>query len=230
MMRALVSRLRAFLRNRSGVSAVEFAMISPILLLLLVTGLDTGRYVLATERVEEVANTVAQMIAQSEPAKTGAVDTGDAVLYQSDLEFFWDSAVFIYPDAAAIAQKLNVSWQNLLTVHMSSIKFVVNAPLCGMACTYKPEVVWSTGGYRPCGSTITQVSDTSAVSPGTLPKDVFGPGSIVAVDVSFTFTPTFAANYLPPIQINRSVYMAPRNVPVVETTTSALATLCPGVL
>jgi hypothetical protein len=112
---------------------------------------------------------------------------------------------------------------------MTSIKFTATPTGCTTTCTYKPAVVW-TNGARSCGSTITAVADTSGYSPTTLPSDVFGPGSLIVVDVWYTFTPTFAAAYMPAIYIERSAYMAPRNVPVVESQATAQAPACPGVL
>ncbi len=224
------TRARSFARNCAGVSTVEFTLILPVALLLLLMGFDTARYVLATERVEEIANTAAEMLAQT-GASGSAVVSGDGTVSDADLQFYWDSAIFIFPGAAAAAQGQNANWWSQLVVNMSSINFVVSPTGCTTSCSYKPRVVWTTQNYRPCGSTITAAPDSTPPSPSTLPTDVFGTGSIIVVDVTYVWQPTFGASYLPSFTISRSAYMAPRNVPTVEAAAGdTKASNCPGAL
>ena len=223
--------LLAFLRRQEAVTTVEFAFIVPILLLLLLMGFDSGRYVLATQRIQEVANSVAEMLSQTDKAVSPItpVETGDGVVQDSDLHYYFDSAMATYPDVLSVANNTGALWWELLTVQMTSVKFSAAPKGCTSACTYTPSVVWTTGA-RSCGMTITAVPDTNAYSASTLPTDVFGPGSLIVVDVSYTFTPTFGAAYLPSIPIERSAYMAPRNVPIVESQATSMAPPCSGVL
>jgi hypothetical protein len=88
--------------------------------------------------------------------------------------------------------------------------------------------MWTTGS-RSCGLTLTAALNTAGYSASTLPTGVFGPGSIIVVDVSYTFTPTFGAAYMPSISIERSAFMAPRNVPYVESQATSMAPPCAGV-
>ena len=225
-------RVRSFLRHRQAASTVEFAFLVPVILLLLLMGFETGRYVLATQRIQEVANSVAEMLSQTAAASTppATSPTGAGYVQDSDLHFFYDSAMATYPDVLAAANNTGTYWWQLLTVQMTSIYFNANPTSCTSNCTYKPEVVWTTGA-RSCGLTFTAVSDTSPYSPSTLPTDVYptaAPGSLIVVDVFYTFTPTFGAAYLPSISIERSAYMAPRNVSVVESHATSMAPQCPG--
>jgi hypothetical protein len=137
--------------------------------------------------------------------------------------------MFTFPDALNVANQQNVAWSSLLVVNMSSIKMVPTPTGCTTTCAYTPKVVWSTG-WRTCGSTITAAADTAAPSATTLPTDIYGPNSQIVVDVSYTFYPTFGSSVLPAIPIERSTYMAPRNVPIVETSGSTWAPNCPNVL
>jgi Flp pilus assembly protein TadG len=223
-------RVRSFARQRQAASTVEFAFVVPIVLLLLLMGFDTGRYVLATERIQEVANSVAEMLSQTDVAlsPTVPVNSADGVVQDSDLHFYYDSAMATYPDVLTVANNTGTYWWQLLTVQMTSVKFNATPTGCTSSCTYKPTVMWTTGARR-CGLTLTAVPDTSAYSSSTLPTGVFGPGSIIVVDVSYTFTPTFGAAYMPSIAIERSAFMAPRNVPYVESQATSMAPPCPGV-
>jgi Flp pilus assembly protein TadG len=222
-------RIRSFVRQRQAASTVEFAFLVPVVLLLLLMGFDTGRYVLATQRIQEVANSVAEMLSQTQAASTppATTPTGAGYVQDSDLHYFYDSAMATYPDVLAVANSTGTYWWQLLTVQMTSIYFKASPTNCTSSCTYTPEVVWTTGA-RSCGLTISAASDTSGYNAATLPTDVFGPGSIIVVDVSYTFTPTFGAAYLPSIPIERSAYMAPRNVSVVESQATTMAPPCTG--
>ena len=230
MIHGALTKLGSFARNRAGAGTVEFALILPIALLLMLMGFDTARYVLTTQRIEEIANTTAEMLAQT-GANSSAVLPNDGAVSDGDLQFYWDSGMFLYPDVAAAASAQGVAWSSLLVVNMTSIKFVASPTGCTSSCTYKPQVVWTTNNHRPCASTITAVVDSSTPSPSTLPKDVFGSGSIIVVDVTYTWQPTFGAAYLPSFAITRSTYMAPRNVNIVEAASGDnLASNCSGVL
>jgi hypothetical protein len=220
-------RIRTFLRQRQAASTVEFAFLVPFVLLLMLMGFDTGRYVLATQRIQEVANSVAEMLSQTAPAAlpvTTPIDTGNGVVQDSDLHYYFDSAMATYPDVLAVANNVGTFWWQLLNVQMTSVKFTPAG--CTTSCT--PTVMWTTGA-RSCNLTLTAVADASAYSPSTLPQDVYGYGSIIVVDVFYTFTPTFGAAYLPSISIERSAFMAPRNVPYVQSQATSMAPPCPGV-
>jgi len=227
---AIYHRFCSFVRQRQAASTVEFAFLVPVVFLLLLMGFDTGRYVLATQRIQEVANSVAEMLSQTQPASTPPATTPAAAGYvqDSDLHFYYGSAMATYPDVLAVANNAGTYWWQLLTVQMTSVYFKASPTNCvSPNCTYTPEVVWTTGA-RSCGLTITGTSDTSGYNASTLPTDVFGPGSIIVVDVFYTFTPTFGAAYLPSIPIERSAYMAPRNVSVVESKATTMAPACTG--
>jgi Flp pilus assembly protein TadG len=230
MIRGIRAKLGSLAQNDAGVGTVEFAFIVPIALLLLLMGFDTARYALTTQRIEEIANTAAEMLAQT-AVNSAAVLSNDGTVSDADLQFYGDSAIFIYPDAAAVAQAQGVAWSTQLVVNMTSINFVASPSGCTTSCTYKAKVVWTTNNYRPCGSAISAVADTTPPSASTLPTDVFGPGSIIVVDAKYTWKPTFGAAYLPSFAITRSAFMAPRNVSIVEAASGdTLASNCSGVL
>ncbi len=226
----LCPRLHSFIWRRHGASSVEFAFIAPVLVLLLLAGFDTGNYVLATQRVQAVANSVAEMLSQTNAAVSPItpVYNGDGVVRNSDLQYYFDSAMATFPDVLAVANNTGTFWWQLLDVQMASVKFNATPAGCTSSCTYAPTVIWSTGA-RTCGLTINAAPDTSTYNPATLPTDVFGPGSLIVVDVTYTFTPTFGAPFLPTIAIERSAYMAPRNVPFVESQSATMAPPCAGV-
>lgn len=218
----------AFCFDASGVAAVEFALSVPVLLILMLGGFDVGNFALDTQRVELVANEVAQIVAQT-PITTGAVETGDGIISDTQLSNAQQAAMFIFPQALAAASRQGVFWTNILKVDVTSIKFTATPAGCTTSCTYTPKVVWTTGA-RPCNTTFSAVADSSAPSPTTLPTDVYGPTSLIVVDVSYAFKPMYVGQWFASVSVNRSYYVTPRNVPIVETSGSTIAPTCPGVL
>jgi len=227
--RRLYTDIRSLARCSYGVSAVEFSVITPFLLLVLLAGADLGRFIVATQRVEVVASSIAQMLGET-PVSTSATDAGDGVVTANDILFYYNSAMFTFPDALVEANSQGTNWWNLLSVNMASVRFVPTPATCTSNCTYTPKVVWALGS-RVCGTAITSVSDTTAYSPTTLPADIFNSGSTIVVDVSYLWSPTIGSAYLPSITIQRSVYVTPRYVPIVEAQpNNGQANPCPNVL
>ena len=63
----------------------------------------------------------------------------------------------------------------------------------------------------------------------TLPAALYSPVSQIVVDVTYTFQPTFGAQYFGGATIARSYYVSPRNVNFVEMSSgSTLAQNCSG--
>lgn len=198
------SRLR---RDDRGVSAIEFALGAPIFIILLLMGVDTARFVLATRQVEDVAATIGQMISVNQSGTVNYID----------LQFFHDSAMVIYPQVLSDSAQQQLSWSNDINISLASIQFTMTPSSCTSNCTYVPKVLW-TGGSVPRSCTVmpTSVSDTTRPSSSTLPADVYGSGSIIVVDVSFAFRPTIAPQLLKTLTIARSYYVAPRYVPTIN--------------
>lgn len=79
---------------------------------------------------------------------------------------------------------------------------------------------------------LTSVPDTAVPSKTALPADVFGPGSIVVVDIVFSYTPIFGFGLFGTVPIARSAYLSPRYVPlikyVVVSGDDGIGAECPG--
>lgn len=230
----------AELKSRDeGVAAVEFAMIAPVLIILIMIGVDVGRYLYATEQLSRAANTIGQMLTSSSPQTLGAPVT----VTDADLQFVRDSAMVIYPDALLDSASKNIAWSMDIAITISSVSFMPGPVACqGATCTYyTPKVIWSGGTYpRSCSSVMTAAASTMVPSATTLPVDTFpGPGTgtagtptgnIVVVDISYTYSPLLGAGIFSALMpvINRSVFVAPRYTKVgLNYTGSTFANQCP---
>lgn len=60
--------LKRYFKDNKGVTAIEFAFIAPIFLIMLLAGFEAGRYVMLINKVQSTAFTLANIVAQTEPA------------------------------------------------------------------------------------------------------------------------------------------------------------------
>jgi Flp pilus assembly pilin Flp len=204
--------LADFRNDRSGAAAIEIAFIAPIMILLALLGVDTANYVIATEQVEQAANTIAQMIATTSPSSPGST-TG--TVSNIDLQFYHDSAALIFPGVLndAARQKPPLPWAFDIKISVAGVYFWPTPFGCTTNCTYIAITMWNAGDNpRQCNIPLNSVSDTAVPSSANLPKDVFGPNMIIVVDVLFTYHPMFASYFGVSLPIARSVFMTPRYV------------------
>jgi Flp pilus assembly protein TadG len=212
----LLRRLANLHKDRSAVAAIEFALLSPLLVFFMVVEFDVYRYVMTTQRLEAVAESVAEMFASATTSPLATIP-GNGVVADSDINFYMNSALFVYPDVlTSPAVQQGSPWYLAMEVDTAAIAMIQYFP-----GVYTPTTIWhgtnqSTANTRKCNTVYTIVSNSSVATPTSLPTGVVGPNAIIVVDVRTTFQPTFAANYMPAIPIVRSVYMTPRNVPFVE--------------
>jgi Flp pilus assembly protein TadG len=73
MMRSIARWLRAFRDDRDGVSAVEFALIAPIMILFYFGMAELCQGFMAQKRTEHVASTIADLVAQEETISTAGL-------------------------------------------------------------------------------------------------------------------------------------------------------------
>ena len=224
-----MKRPAAGLADVAGIGAIEFALVTPILLLLLLGAFDLGRLVYASARTQAVADQIAQMLAET-PQSAQAATSGDGLVSSSDVLTLYNAAPFIYPDVLLQAQQQGVAWSSLLKLDMASVAFTPTPTGCTTSCAYKPKIVWNYGDatyLRACGTTLAAAADTAVSNPLTLPTDAFGPNSLLVVDVHLVWTPTIGAAYLSPVTLTRSIFLNPRYVNNVEASAGNGVNLCP---
>ena len=235
MSAGLPSPTRAFIADTRAVSAVEFALIFPVLLVLMLAGIQLVTYINATRKVELIAQSISQMISQAQPPQNSTTATVNA----TDLHFSFDSALVLFPYLMKDAPRQGLQWWQDIAITFASVNFTQTASNCtgttDLSNCYAAKVVWTStgttgGNYRPCTPAQLPADNTAAPSRATLPRSVFGPGSLIAVDVVFTFRPSFGARFIPAMRIARSMYVQPRYASLVDLDTTGndgIATKCP---
>lgn len=231
-------RIRRFLSADHGIAAVEFGLILPVLLTLMLGGIQVVAYINAVRKVELVVESISQMISQAKPPDGSTTATVTA----TDLHFSFDAALVLFPYLMDEGKRQNREWWQVITINYASIKFTSNGGTCAdpgnQSPCYGANVVWTSSGtqqpnagpaFRPCGTPQIAAANTARPSRTTLPRSLFGPAAVVVIDVMFTFTPTFGARYLPSIEIARSAYVQPRYATLIDyqvSTDDRIATKC----
>ncbi|MGH1569884.1 TadE/TadG family type IV pilus assembly protein [Methylobacterium sp. P31] len=229
------SSARRFFADARAVSAIEFALIFPVLLILMLAGIQLLTYINATRKVELIAQSISQMLSQAQPPQGSTTATVNA----TDLHFSFDSALVLFPYLMKDGPRQGLQWWQDIAITFAAVTFTQSASNCSgsdLSSCYTANVVWTStgttgGNYRPCTPAQLAADNTAPPSRYVLPRSVFGPGSIIAVDVVFNFKPTFGARFIPAMRIARSMYVQPRYAALVNFDTTGndgIATRCPG--
>lgn len=218
------------IRDESGIAAVEFAFILPLLLLLYVGTNTLMQAISAARGVTVLARTLSDLVSQQPPN----VNLTDAVTQ----DMFNASTTVLAPFSTASLQ-----------MTLSNIEFVANASASsgtGYDAKTRWTVSFSNGTLRPCataaGTTtpvLTPVANGTKPSSTTMPLGLYGAGFIIVADVSYTYQPTIGlftwgqANGRTGtgtgIAFSRTSYMRPRetdNIRYTPGTASNTASIC----
>jgi Flp pilus assembly protein TadG len=213
----LYRRAKEFWRARQAIAATEFALVLPLLVLLMLGSVEVARVIIAARNVTAVAATAVEMLSENITKKVDYVD----------LDFAVASTMVIFPQILQDAVQKGISWKNDISISIAGVCFGSSPTTC--ACTpncTNANVVWNSGpNKRTCGVNLTWAPDTAVPSKTTLPADVFpvtpSPGaSLLVVDIVYNYTPMFGSAFTAlfgsplfgTIPIARSAYLAPRYV------------------
>ena len=224
-----------FLGDTRAASVIEFALILPVLLILMLGGIQLVTYIDASRKVGLIAQSISLMISQAMPPSGSTVATVTA----ADLHFSYDSTLVLFPYLLKDAPRQGLQWWQDIAITYAAVAFTQTSSNCtggDLSACYTAAVAWTSSGttggnYRPCKVPQLPAADTTPPNRTTLPRSVFGPGSIVAVDVVFNFRPTFGARFIPAVRIARSMYVQPRYAALVNFDTTGndgIAVKCPG--
>lgn len=211
------SLCRILWRDRRAVAALEFAMVAPLLITLVAGGYEVSREVDGTRQLTTLANSIATML---------TTNTSGSVTYLG-LHYAFNSAMVIFPAVLSNSYSKGVAWNSDISISMAGVSFTPTVAGCTTSCSYKANIVWTGGSAtRACGTNPTTAPDASQPSPSTLPADLFNtvttpigvapPSFVIAVDITFTWTPAVFSQLFGPVTLTRSVYLSPRYVSQVK--------------
>jgi Flp pilus assembly protein TadG len=185
---ALPARLRNFAAGEQGVTAIEFALVLPVVLLILLGCFEVPRFVLIYQKLARTSAGVADLVAQAdEPLQRNQMN-----------DIFTAGKVMMQPYDVVANGKIIVS--------------SINNPTGGTGV----KVTWQKdnggqakdSGSNPVGSRIGTKNTTpvipAAIMPGTDEE-------VLAAEVVFDYTPIFANLIYRGSQLYTVAYTRPRN-------------------
>jgi Flp pilus assembly protein TadG len=222
------TRLR---KDRLGGPALEFAIVAPVMVMLLLGGLDASDALLTWRRVATAAREIAIIATEMsvQPDLTTVLTPAQA--YQASTAIY-----ALFPQLKSPANTARYS------VTLSAIVFTATPPGCDPAanCVYTASTAWSyalpmgQNVTRPCG-VLQQVPPGAAASLQTVPTaGMTALTSVLVADVTVVYVPVFTAFITRPITMSRSAFMPPRTAnpnQYVEYDVANAATdkaVCPG--
>lgn len=188
----------SLLRSRRGLAGVEFALVAPLLLIMLFGVVDLSRAILMIQRLTVAAASTATI------ASTMAVQASSLNILTGQEAWQATTAPFaLFPD-----------WRlgtlpGTFAITLSSVAFTTGSG------GYSAHVTWSAANpsgqahMRPCG-VLSPAPNSARATLGTLPTGDYGPTSILVADVSGVFVPAFTSVFVAPLTFMRSASISPR--------------------
>ncbi|MFN3889397.1 MAG: TadE/TadG family type IV pilus assembly protein [Beijerinckiaceae bacterium] len=162
-------------KNEGGATAIEFAIIAPLLLATLIGGLEVTQAVMAARKVATATRTMADLMAQVRGA-TGV--TGGAI---DEVYAAGKMILAPYPDGSL---KVTIS-----RVDVTSVNNALTA-----------RTVWSVsrngGAVRPCAA-LNKISNSASPAPDSFPAGMYYAARFIVVDVVYTFSAPLTTNFAP---------------------------------
>ena len=196
----------ALLHDRSGMPAIEFALIAPVMLTILAGSYDVTQILIAMRQVTSTAQGIVQIATEQavQPDQSNALTVDQAK----------QAMTAIY---AMIPRLRTGADTSQYSVTLSAVVFVADAGCAvGGACTYTAGTAWSVAlpqglqVTRRCG-TITQVASDQQATISNLPTSGMTTlASLLVADVSYKYQPLFGGFITGPVTLQRTAFLPPR--------------------
>lgn len=107
-------KTRDLARDETGLAFLEFALILPVLLLLLLGGIEVSRYIQAAQKVDKLTHTIVDLVAQAPTVSTSDLNQimAAAEHIMTPYDFGDDGVIIVTCVGYNSAGKLVVKWQH----------------------------------------------------------------------------------------------------------------------
>ena len=188
MMPGPISLYRRFIASTRGIAAVEFAIVLPMLLLLLLATFDAGRAIAVYMKVRAATYTLA--------AVTNQYGTGNSAISSTTMTGITSATTAV------------------LAPYSSTPAVVVISQIKATSAT-QAVVSWS---YATSGSALTQGASVTNLPANFAKNSCGGSYScyLLLASVSYTYTPSFGYFITGPITFSDSLYATPRSAKCIQ--------------
>jgi Flp pilus assembly protein TadG len=217
-------------RGRSGVAAVEAALIMPVLIILMLSAYDLIAAAGAWRNTRAAATATAEISTylavnsngtnqltstQVQNAATAVYAYLPNLFSMSSSQFTVTLSAVVFAPTANCNSNACVCVTNGATSN-TSVVGSSKTPVASGGSTqcYIANTAWSaplsygTQQSRPCGQLLPATSTTP--TPTTIPVGVYGPYSVMVADIRYTYTPIFLGYIMGTITFNETAYVPPR--------------------
>lgn len=198
----------AMLHDRSGMPAIEFALIAPVMFTMLAGSYDVTQILIAMRQATSAAQEVVQIATEQavQPDQSNALTVQQA----------YQAMTVIY---AMIPRLKSGADASQFSVTLSAIVFTADAGcVVGGTCNYVGVVMWSAALPSP-GQPVTRTPCSFVANAelgqqatiGNLPiSGMTTLSSVVVADVSYKYQPLFSGFVTGPITLQRTAFLPPR--------------------
>ncbi len=195
-----LSSLRGRRSARRGVAALEFALASPMLILMLLSMYDIANGWLAWRRLTAAAQSVGQIATM---LAVNADGTNSLTFDQA-----WRSSTAVYasmPEMLVTGARYGVTLSQVLFTSTSAC----NGAICAAHVDWSKAML-GVAAPRPCGA-LSATADDAAPGPTVMPQSAFQAAPVLVADVTYDFKPLFLGGVVGPISMARSSYFPARS-------------------
>lgn len=180
--------VRRFFRRAEGVTAIEFALVAPVLILLLLGAFELSRFVWLEVKIDRTAVSLGDLLSRQDSVGEDSV-----------------SSLF---DAAGLLMK------PFPTGGLSKVIFTSLSPTS--ATDFTPIINWQRSGGGTLGVT-SRIAPCGAGKTITLPAGTLGTNVpvVIVTEVFYSFTPVTGQGVMSPTVMYRSSFFSPRTASLV---------------
>lgn len=182
--------VRRFFRRADGITAIEFALVAPVLILLLLGVFELSRFVWLEVKVDRTAVSLGDLLARQN-TNQGSVSGVD------------EDAISSLFDAAGLLMK------PFPAGGLSRVIFTSLSPTS--ATDFTPVINWQRSGGGTLGVT-SRIAPCGGGQTITLPAGTLGPNIpvVIVTEVFYSFTPVTGQGIMKPTTLYRNSFFAPR--------------------
>jgi Flp pilus assembly protein TadG len=221
------------LKDRSGSPALEFALIAPVMLMLLAGAYDVTRLLLVMRQLSSASLQIVQIATEQSMQPDQTISLTVQQVYQAQTAIY-----------AVFPRMQSGNDTSAFSVTLSAAVYTASPANCvpGVTCTYTAKVAWSkalalgTQVIRPCG-TISQVTSATRATIGTIPTaGMISVTSMLIADVTYQYMPMFTGTFTGPVSLRHTAFLMPRTGTSTQyvqydiANGAANTSVCPGYL
>lgn len=210
-----------FRECRDGVAATEFALIVPLLLVVLLSVVELCNFTLQSRRAQQAVILAAEFMSRD----------GNNVLSVGERHVVEDIWMIVNPTAYAATVPRDEQWANGYSRALSSVTFENEDDCEDDDCSLVAEVQWSflfadMINHPVSVSCNAEISDSNKMDGANIPEGFSGRAPIVVADFTYPYFPLIEGWLFPAIELHVNAVRKTRNAVALQTETDGFVTRC----